>query len=120
MGLAPSARAAAELATATGVPADTVARWRYYQPRMPFLAEPDRSRYVATTSTVLLVDEASMLATVDLDALTTVAWAAGAKVVLVGDPAQIGPVRAAGGMLGALADRLGAPSLATVHRFEAP
>ncbi len=117
VGLAPSARAAAELAAATGAPADTVARWCYHQPRMPFMAEVDH-RYLTTDHTVLVVDEASMLATVDLDALTAVAWAAGAKVVLVGDPAQIGPVRCAGGMLGALANRLGAPSLSAVHRFD--
>jgi hypothetical protein len=48
---------------------------------------------------VVLVDEASMLATADLADLTTRATAAGARLVLVGDPAQIGAVRAPGGML---------------------
>lgn len=45
---------------------------------------------------VLLVDEASMLATKDLAALTIRAKAAGARLVLVGDPAQIGAIRAPG------------------------
>jgi len=40
-----------------------------------------------------------MLATADLADLTTRATAAGARLVLVGDPAQIGAVRAPGGML---------------------
>jgi AAA domain len=59
---------------------------------------------------VMIVDEASMLATRDLDALATATDQAGAKLLLVGDPAQIGAVDAAGGMLPALAHRLGAPA----------
>ncbi len=34
LGLAPSARAAAELASATGQPADTLAKWRHEQRRL--------------------------------------------------------------------------------------
>jgi hypothetical protein len=59
---------------------------------------------------VLIVDEASMCSTHDLDRITAAAQAARTKVVLVGDPAQIGVVEGPGGLLGALADRCGAVS----------
>src|SRR3954465_14563391 len=58
-----------------------------------------------------------MLATADLHALSRVVWERRAKLVLVGDPAQIGAIDQASGMLPALAHRLGAPTLDTVHRF---
>ena len=105
--LAPSARAAAELRDATGAAADTVAK---------FLHEHDKPTrrggrwdidpYQLNAGVVMIVDEASMLATTDLDAVTTATWSAGAKLLLVGDPAQIGAVDTAGGMLPALAQRL--------------
>ena len=68
---------------------------------------------------VLLVDEASMLATADLAALTIRAKAAGARLVLVGDPAQIGAIRAPGGMLEHLAGLIPARvvELSGLHRF---
>ncbi len=117
VGLAPSARAAAELRDATFAPADTVAKFlhEHHKPPSPFALET--GRYRLHPGTVVLVDEASMLATTDLDALTRASWEAGAKLQLVGDPAQIGAVDAAGGMLPALAERLDAPTLDTVHRF---
>ncbi len=117
--LAPSARAAAELRDATFAPADTVAKFlhEHHQPPSPFVLET--GRYRLHPGTVVIVDEASMLATTDLDALTHATWEAGAKLLLVGDPAQIGAVDAAGGMLPALAQRLDAPTLDTVHRFTA-
>lgn len=110
--LAPSARAAKELATATGLPADTVAKYLHEQPRSPV-----ESCYRLAPNGVLIVDEASMLATADLHTLARDVAAVGGKLLLVGDPAQITAIDAAGGMLGALADRLGAPSLTHVHRF---
>jgi conjugative relaxase-like TrwC/TraI family protein len=114
--LAPSARAAKELARSTGLPAETVAKFLWEQQnRWP----PD-SRYQLAPGGILIVDEASMLATKDLHALTRIVADAGGKLTLVGDPAQINAVDAAGGMLGALADRLGAPSLSEVHRFRNP
>jgi hypothetical protein len=112
MGLAPSARAAKELATATGLPADTVAKYRHEQQQWP--VDPG---YRLAAGSVLIVDEASMLATADLHALKRDVETAGGQLLLVGDPAQISAIDAAGGMLPALADRLGAPSLTEVHRF---
>jgi ATP-dependent exoDNAse (exonuclease V) alpha subunit len=120
LGLAPSARAAAELSAATGTPADTVAKWRYEQPRLPLLPPEQRGPWRVGPRTVLLVDEAAMLATDDLAALTNAVLAARAKLVLVGDPAQIGPVERAGGLLPALADRVGAIELTGIRRFAQP
>ncbi len=119
-GLAPSARAAAELSAATGAPADTVAKWVHEQPRLPHLPPGDAARWRVGPATVLLVDEAAMLATTDLAALVAATHAARAKLVLVGDPAQIGPVERAGGLLPALAARVDAIELEGIRRFTAP
>ncbi len=69
--------------------------------------------------TVVIVDEASMASTLDLDPLISAAAGAGAKVVLVGDPAQIGVVNGPGGMLAALAGAGHGVDLAEIHRFSA-
>ena len=120
LGLAPSARAAAELAAATGAPADTVAKWAHEQPRLPSQPGERASRWRVGPRTVLIVDEAAMLATEDLAALTVATRAGRAKLVLVGDPAQIGPVERAGGLLPALAARVGAVELTGIRRFSQP
>ena len=112
VGLAPSARAAAELSAATGDRAETVAKWLHEQ--------DERDHRSVSAATVLVVDEASMLATTDLAALTDTVQARGAKLVLVGDPAQIGPVQRAGGLLADLARRTGSAELTAVHRFAQP
>jgi len=67
---------------------------------------------------LVIVDEASLAPTRDLDELVTAARAAGAKVLLVGDWAQLGAV-GAGGALGLLARQRGdlAPQLGVVRRF---
>lgn len=120
VGLAPTARAAAELGMATSRPADTLAKWLYEQDRLPGAPAERRQAWAPTSRTVLFVDEAGMVGTADLDRLTGRAQQVGAKVVLVGDPAQLDPVRTAGGMLDLLAGRLNAPELSTVHRFTQP
>jgi ATP-dependent exoDNAse (exonuclease V) alpha subunit len=113
--LAPSARAAKELAAATGLPADTVAKYLYENRE-----HPGESRYRLSLGAVVIVDETSMLSTADLHQLKTDVELTGGKLLLVGDPAQIGAVDAAGGMLPALAERLDAPALTTVHRLREP
>jgi conjugative relaxase-like TrwC/TraI family protein len=115
LALAPSARAAKELGTATGLPADTVAKY-LHATRQP---QPD-PRYRLQLGTVVIVDETSMLSTRDLHQLRHDVEMTGGKLLLVGDPAQIAPIDAAGGMLPALAQRLDAPSLSTVHRLREP
>ena len=117
VGLAPSARAAAELATATGEAADTLAKWLHTHHKTPAGA---RGPSALDGRTVVIVDEASMASTLDLDPLITAAARAGAKVVLVGDPAQIGVVNGPGGMLAALSRAGHGVELAQIHRFSQP
>ena len=113
--LAPSARAGAELGAATGAGWDTVAGWLTHQAR---LAERDETGLAR--GAVVIIDEASMLTTADLDQLTAQAGAVpGVRLVLVGDPAQIGAVQAPGGMFEHLLGRLGprVVALRELHRF---
>ncbi|MEU0497515.1 MobF family relaxase [Mycobacterium sp. NPDC006124] len=71
--------------------------------------------------TVVVVDEASMVATPDLRELLAAATAGGAKVVLVGDPYQLAPVKSRGGMFEQLCDELPwAQRLSEVWRMRNP
>ena len=67
---------------------------------------------------LIIVDEASMAATIPLHEIVTQADAAGAKVLCVGDPDQLSAVEA-GGAFGMLIDSRpeSVPSLKTIHRF---
>jgi conjugative relaxase-like TrwC/TraI family protein len=118
--LAPSARAASELSDATGAPGQTVARWLLTHDH---LDDPERARHrFLPPREVVIVDEASMLSTADLDRLTARAVNTGSPLVLVGDPAQIGAVNAPGGMFEHLTHTLGAQviELTELHRFTHP
>ncbi|WP_442542716.1 MobF family relaxase [Arthrobacter sp. KN11-1C] len=78
-------------------------------------AEQNRWRF--HRNQLVVVDEASMVSTVQLSALLHQAREAGAKVLLVGDPGQLDAIDA-GGVLGWL-DRQGKTSrLSTIWRFE--
>lgn len=68
---------------------------------------------------LLIVDEASLAGTLALRDLTTQARHAGAKVLLVGDAAQLSAVDA-GGAFGLLIDRIGGAHLRTLWRFTHP
>lgn len=146
IGLAPSAAAAEVLADAVGVPTENTAKWITEHRRLPerrqelasYAARLARAypspatrqlqmreaassaaydRFTLRPGQLLIVDEASMAATTDLDYITTAARRAGAKVLLVGDWAQLSPVQA-GGAFKLLADtRRDAPSLHDVRRF---
>ena len=94
-----------------------------------FLAAHDRlsdgrplrtdTRWQLGPTDVLLVDEASMVATPELTRLTAIAQDAGARVVLMGDAHQLGAV-GAGGMLRAAIDRDAETyTLTDVRRFTA-
>jgi DNA primase catalytic core len=146
VGLATSARAAAELSAALGVQAHTVAKmlWetspgglaaraerRENAARMAARRSPsaqaagarlltqvdaDAATYQVRPGQLVIVDEASMTGTFDLAQLARQVESAGAKMLLVGDPAQL-DAPAAGGMLGWL-DRTGhATQLTSVWRF---
>jgi hypothetical protein len=65
--------------------------------------------------TVVMVDEAAMIDTRNMAMLTTHAYAAGAKLILVGDDRQLSSIER-GGMFGVLKDRYGAAELSVVRR----
>jgi hypothetical protein len=66
---------------------------------------------------LVIVDEASMAGTFELDAVTEQARNAGAKVLLVGDWAQLSPVSAGGAFHLLAKDRDNVPQLYDVRRF---
>lgn len=120
VGLAPSARAAAELADATGGRSDTLAKWLHDHARLDRLPAAERTWTALDDRTVVIVDEASMASTLDLDLLCAVAGRAAAKIVLVGDPNQIGVINGPGGMLAALTHAGHGVTLEQIHRFSQP
>ncbi|CED91280.1 MobF family relaxase [Actinomyces succiniciruminis] len=65
---------------------------------------------------LVIVDEASMAATLPLHEIAAQADAVGAKLLTVGDPGQLAAVEA-GGAFGMLVDHRDVPTLATIHRF---
>ena len=79
------------------------------------------ARWRLRSDQLVIVDEASLAGTFALDELVRAAATAGAKVVLVGDQAQLSSVDA-GGMFAALVrDREGlAPELPTCAAFITP
>ena len=110
-GLAVSAAAAGVLQAEARVGSETIAK---------FLHEHDRPGgptpgWALRAGEVVVVDEAGMVGSADLARVLLIADAARAKVVLVGDPAQLGAVEA-GGLFRLLA-RDHASELTGVHRF---
>lgn len=87
VGLAPSWIAADELASSTGIAAQAIARWRHDQ------AGPSAKRL--DPATLLIVDEAGMVGTRDMEAVMTAAQQSGAKVLLLGDRRQLASVSGA-------------------------
>ena len=106
IGAAPSARAAAELEAGAGIESFTLhalrRRW-----------EDGRDR--PGVSTVLVIDEAAMASTRDLEPLISQVVAAGGRAVLVGDNHQL-PEVTAGGALSAAAHTVGSVAELTVNR----
>ncbi|MBJ7336053.1 MAG: AAA family ATPase [Mycolicibacterium sp.] len=81
----------------------------------------ERAELEPNQRTVVIVDEASMVGTPDLRKLLTATTDARAKVVLVGDPHQLAPVKARGGMFEQLAEELPwAQRLSEVWRMRDP
>ncbi|MFF2840537.1 MobF family relaxase [Paenarthrobacter sp. NPDC057981] len=88
---------------------------RFEQTAARLAAEQSQWRF--RRNQLVVVDEASMVSTIQLASLVRQAQDAGAKIVLVGDPAQLDSIDA-GGVLGWL-DRQGkAARLSTIWRFE--
>lgn len=151
MGLAPSAVAAEVLAEALDIGTDNTAKWLHETAQrsdrdaerqhlhvslaaMP-LGDPGRrvpeariarldevlQRWQFTHGQLVIVDEASMAGTLALDTIAAHAAQVGARVLLVGDYAQLGSVDA-GGAFGMLARDRGdlVPELSGVRRFREP
>jgi conjugative relaxase-like TrwC/TraI family protein len=120
LGLAPTASAAEVLADDLGSPTDTIAKLVDLQRFPPRRDNPAHKWYSKIgRKTLIIVDEAAMASTADLDAVITHAMATGASVRLIGDDQQLASV-SAGGVLTDLADRYGALALNTVIRFTDP
>ena len=88
----PSAVAAGVFQAEAGVPADTVAKLLFEHDRRGAANDGWRLR----RGEVVVVDEASMVASRDLARLTQLANRADAKLVLVGDTPSSAPSRPAG------------------------
>ena len=146
IGLAPSAAAAEVLGDEIQIPGENTAKWITEAERIPKLAvERERlARTFAANGTncrgrvqlaemdrmiaarrfrsgqLVIIDEAGMASTPVLDYIIAAATAADAKVVLVGDWAQLGAV-GAGGAFGLLArDHQNHAELCDIRRFAHP
>ena len=114
IGLACSAMAAAVLQEQAGISSETIAMFLRN-------VENDRPGTALNQHSVVVVDEASMVRTPDLFRLVDLSEKAGSKLVLVGDPNQLGAV-GAGGVFRTLvgdAERegRGVVELETIRRF---
>ncbi len=109
LGTALSARAAGELEAQSGIRSATIAQLR---------ADAQRGHGLPRAC-VLVVDEAGMVGTRDLEALVRGAERGDSKLVLVGDTRQL-PEIEAGGALRSLAERLGAAELHHIRRQHEP
>jgi ATP-dependent exoDNAse (exonuclease V) alpha subunit len=116
LGLAPSAAAAAQLAEATGITADTLARLTWALDHHQAL--PDWADRIGP-KTLLLIDEAGMADTPTLDTAIGHTLRHGGRVCLVGDDQQLAAI-GAGGILADLNTAHGAVRLTQLHRFADP
>lgn len=107
-GLAPSAAAATVLATDLGITTENLAKW--WQTHLDH-------RTTFRAGQLVIIDEASLAGTLPLDRITALAATAGAKVLLVGDYAQLQSVEAGGAFSMLVHERADAPELIDVHRF---
>ena len=148
LGLAPSAAAAEVLAGELGIDTENTAKWLYEhrqeaarlaelaalrralrsagaseRRRLPVrrriaAAEDELARWCLRPGQLVIVEEATLAGTFALDELVSAAGDAGAKVLLVGDPAQLSAVEAGGMFAALIRGREGlAPELSDVRRF---
>jgi conjugative relaxase-like TrwC/TraI family protein len=125
--LATSAASAAVLAADLGVPAENVHKFLCVNGRLG-ATEPSvvagssgvvRSPFELRAGDLVLVDEAGMAGTPNLDRLVSLAEERGAIVRLLGDYRQLGAVES-GGALRLIAHEAGAVELTAVRRFRNP
>ncbi len=108
VGLAPSAAAAQVLGDDLGIPTENTAKW---------IDAHTHNGWALNAGQLMIVDEASLAGTFTLDTLASHASQVGAKLLLVGDWAQLSAVDS-GGAFGLVARDLDqAPELLDVRRF---
>ena len=145
-GLAPSASAASNLAQELGIATENTAKWLFevgkdaervaQAERLRALAgelpaeasqrvmaraaalETEAVRWRLDVGDLLVLDEAGLASTLDLDRLAVQARETGAKLLLVGDWAQQGAVGAGGAFAMLVEDRGHPPELVEARRFE--
>ncbi|MFI8631231.1 MobF family relaxase [Microbacterium sp. NPDC077663] len=108
IGLAPSAAAAEVLAGDLGISTENTAKWLFEHRHGAWGLEPGQ---------LVIIDEASLAGTLALDAIASHAREVGAKVLLVGDWAQLAAVDAGGAFGMLVRERGDAPELTDVRRF---
>lgn len=108
VGLAPSAAAAQTLAADLGTPAENTAKWLHTHTAVGVSFAPEQ---------LVIIDEASLAGTASLDQITSAAEHASAKVLLIGDFAQLQSVDAGGAFAMLVHARPDAPELSDIHRF---
>ena len=115
VGLAPSSSAASELGEAIGASADTLDKLTFHIRNQKQYGLESWMRAIGKR-TVVIIDEAGLASTKNLD--TAISWilARGARVVLIGDDRQLSSV-AAGGVLRDIASSAGYVTLNSVVRF---
>lgn len=111
VGLAPSAAAAQVLSDSLGIPTANTAQW---------LVGAEHGHAPLHEGDLLIIDEASMAATLPLAQIVSRAQAAGTRVLCVGDPEQLGAVEAGGGFGMLTRRRADPPTLSRVRRFHQP
>ncbi|MFC6044871.1 MobF family relaxase, partial [Nocardioides hankookensis] len=146
VGLAPSAAAAEVLGEELGIATENTAKWIHEYKQAPERArtvagirakaatartaikraellatatkiEDQATRFRPQAGQLVIVDEASLAGTLTLDEITQAAASAGAKVLLVGDWAQLSAVDAGGAFSMLVNDRGMVPELNEVRRF---
>lgn len=109
IGLAPSAVAAQALQDDLGIPTENTAKWWHDHRHQNAAFRPGQ---------LIIIDEATLAGTLTLDRIARHAAQVGAKVLLVGDWAQLQSVDAGGAFALLAADRHDdLPELTDVHRF---
>jgi conjugative relaxase-like TrwC/TraI family protein len=111
VGLAPSAVAAQVLADDLGIGTENTAKW---------LHDFHTTGATFAPGQLVIIDEASLAGTFTLDQITAQAERQGAKVLMVGDWAQLQSVDVGGAFAMLVNERHDAPELTDVHRFIHP
>ncbi len=106
LGAALAGKAAEGLEQSSGIPSRTIAAWDY-----AWAQGRDR----LTSGDVFVLDEAGMVSSKQMAALVTAVESAGAKLVLVGDAAQLQPIEA-GAAFRVIVEKIGAAELTEVRR----